>query len=146
MSVSIITPVPKNRTTTFPAFRFRDSILSEVESLIKKIEQTLSDHKRSSLSKPHAFNFDTWVQQSGLSMKTGAILRAKELISRETLEALTPGAIVSLGLPLGQKRLLELAVALLKDVPVTITPRFSTKPSARGRCWKLSCEFFSHCE
>ena len=131
MSDSVVSCTPQNRKPGLPPFRFGDRILSDVENLIKKIEQTLSDHKRAVRNpNPCAFNFDTWAQQSGLSARTVAILRAEELVTREVLMILTSAEILSLGLSLGQKRLLEFAVALLKGVPVKLESRFSAKSSA----------------
>ena len=144
MSASVDTLTRQNRKPGLPPFRFGDSILLEVQNLIKKIEQTLSEHKQP-MKNTSVFNFEAWAKQSGLSTTTVAILRAKELVTREILTDLSPSDILLLGLPLGQKRLLELAVALLKGVPVKIVPRLSIKPSSydgRSRMFIYFDSFF----
>ena len=144
MSASVDTLTPQNRKPGLPPFRFGDSILLDVQNLIKKIEQTLSEHKQP-MKNTSVFNFEVWAKQSGLSTTTVAILRAKELVTREILTDLTPSDILLLGLPLGQKRLLELAVALLKGVPVKIVPRLNIKPfsyDGRSRMFIYFDKFF----
>lgn len=144
MSASVDTLTRQNRKPGLPPFRFGDSILLDVQNLIKKIEQTLSEHKQP-MKNSSVFNFEAWAKQSGLSTTTVAILHAKELVTREILSDLTPSDILLLGLPLGQKRLLELAVALLKGVPVKIVPRLSIKPSSydgRSRTFIYFDSFF----
>ena len=144
MSASVDTLTQQNRKPGLPPFRFGDSILLDVQNLIKKIEQTLSEHKQP-MKNSSVFNFEAWAQRSGLSTSTVAILRAKELVTREILTGLTPNDILLLGLPLGQKRLLELAVALSKGVPVKLVPRLSIKPSlydGRSRSFIYFHSFF----
>jgi hypothetical protein len=59
------------------------------------------------------FVFEAWIKDSGLSVKASQVLKKEELVSSRALAALTEEDIVGLGLPLGQRKLLQLAVTEL---------------------------------
>lgn len=60
------------------------------------------------------FSMDTWCEEAGLNSKTIVLLNKEELGDRDVLCLLSPGDIESLKLPLGQRKLLGLAIQKLR--------------------------------
>ena len=61
------------------------------------------------------FNFQDWCKDAGLGRKTESTLTREELVTPETLVTLEPRDIRELGLPIGQRKLFQLAIEALKQ-------------------------------
>ena len=61
------------------------------------------------------FNLQDWCKDAGLSRKTESTLTKEELVRPEALVTLETGEIRELGLPIGQRKLFQLAIAAMKQ-------------------------------
>ena len=61
------------------------------------------------------FNLQDWCKDAGLSRKTESTLTKEELVTPEALVTLETGEIRELGLPIGQRKLFQLAIAAMKQ-------------------------------
>ena len=57
-------------------------------------------------AKDNEFNFDQWVSDLGLTRKVEKVLRAEEMTTKKVLVLMDQGDVMSLTLPLGQRKLL----------------------------------------
>ena len=77
------------------------------------------------------FNLQDWCKAAGLTRKTEGTLSKKELTSLDALKMLEPVDLREMGLPIGQRKLLQQAVASLKvrshcvRVRISFSIRFS---------------------
>ena len=89
-----------------------------------------------SCSANNKFVFDDWARTNELSRKTTAVLRREECTSQRALSTLTPEEIKELSFPIGQRNLLNLALANLKSAwssDVVITPQSSDHSMTSNR-------------
>nr|KAG5705281.1 hypothetical protein BaRGS_010732 [Batillaria attramentaria] len=68
------------------------------------------------------FIFRDWIKESGLNETTMAALRKEDLTARQALLLLTPEDITSLGLTLGQRKMLEVAIGRIKQADAPPRP------------------------
>ena len=80
------------------------------------------------------FQLEDWLTESGLNKKTQKVLRSEDIMDTRTLVLLEARDINTLKLPLGQRKLLSVAVAKLKKELVFVmdTPAAADAQPAMG--------------
>ena len=90
-----------------------------------------------------SFNFDTWCTATKLTETSVDILKKEDLDTEEALQLLTPMDLEKLGLSIGQKCVLEVALKKLRVYGTRGVQQFLLcKPvisDGGSGCWQFSC-------
>ncbi len=76
---------------------------------------TPANEQSSERTQDNEFNFDQWVTNIGLNRKATQVLRSQDCVCRESLSLLSDMDVKSLGLTLGQSKLLEVTLKQLRQ-------------------------------